>query len=108
MKAVVFEQSKFVYNLNSNELFRDILLKIKKELNYKIIKEDKTNLIIEYKVPISFKSWGEKVKIQIFDNKDGTSIVEISSRPIFFLTLLDYGKNRQNINQVKNLLSVNY
>ena len=60
--------------------------------------------MLEYKVPLSMRSWGEKVRITI---EEGS--IRIESWCSFPTQVIDWGKNRQNVHlvrlQVKRIVS---
>ena len=60
---------------------------------------------IRLKTNFSWKSFGEKVQIQIKKLNDDLSEISIESRPVNPLTVWDYGKNQENIIYLKNLLT---
>src|SRR4051794_23525038 len=60
---------------------------------------------ITLKVPISFKSWGERVVLQLREAGPSATSVEVTSRASFPLTLADYGKNAQNVQHVVDWLA---
>lgn len=61
---------------------------------------------ITLKVPISFKSWGERVVLQLREAGGGSATsVEVASRASVPVTLADYGKNAQNVQQVVDWLT---
>ena len=60
---------------------------------------------IRLKTNFSWKSFGEKVQIQIKKLNNELSEISIESRPINPLTIWDYGKNQENILYLKNLLT---
>jgi hypothetical protein len=60
---------------------------------------------ITFRVPMSFKSWGERVVLQLTENGPEATVVEVTSRASFPLTVADYGKNEQNVQQVVDWLA---
>lgn len=53
---------------------------------------------------MSWKSWGEKIKI-ILQTKAGSKFeYQISSHPKLKTTLVDYGKSLENVNQIENVI----
>jgi hypothetical protein len=59
---------------------------------------------IEAKVPFSFKSWGELVKVQVTGSDDQV-LVNIVSQTAWWATLGDWGKNQQNVDLIRQFLS---
>lgn len=60
---------------------------------------------ITLKVPVTFKSWGERVVLQLHEGGPSTTAVEVTSRAWIPLTLADYGKNAQNVQQIVDWLA---
>jgi hypothetical protein len=59
---------------------------------------------VELKVGMSFKSWGERVTIELAPEGDGATRAEIGSRASLGTTMVDYGKNYDNVQRVKDWL----
>lgn len=58
------------------------------------------------KVGISWKSFGENLTISIARLSDSQSKIEITSSPVVTTTLVDYGKNLENVATVLNYLKL--
>jgi hypothetical protein len=52
------------------------------------------------RVPMSGASWGEVMRFSCHPGSDGTTEVRIHSRPLFGPTVVDWGKNLQNVTRV--------
>jgi hypothetical protein len=59
---------------------------------------------VELKVGMSFKSWGEKVTIGLTPEGEGVTRADLSSQASLGTTMVDYGKNHDNVQQVKDWL----
>lgn len=77
----------------------EILSKIKQNADFKQLKIDKTNSGFKINTNHSWSSWGEVVEIDI-KNKS----IEISSRPKYPLTLLDNGRNKENVEAITAII----
>lgn len=53
----------------------------------------------------SLSSWGEKISISITPVQDGSFEYFITSKPLWKTTLVDFGKNFQNIRRIEKLIS---
>ena len=53
---------------------------------------------------MTWKSWGEEIKIILKTDQESDFEYEISSSPKLKTTLIDYGKNLENIDQVKRAI----
>ena len=76
-------------------------------LNLRIIETDKKRGFFQAKKRMSFKSWGEKIQLEIYDdlypNING-SIVHIRSRSSLRTTIEDWGTNDKNVYQIEQFL----
>lgn len=59
---------------------------------------------IHLKTGISWKSWGENIKITLKSEQDSRFEYEISSSPKLKTTIVDYGKNLENIKRIEKLI----
>ena len=71
---------------------------INKNKRFSLVADDTSTGEIKARVGISLWSWGENVTISLNAESDTDTSLVISSNPVFKLTLVDYGKNRRNIN----------
>jgi hypothetical protein len=70
----------------------------------------KMNLIesddkISLSTDMGWKSWGEKIAIHFRPLEDGINELEISSKPKLKTTMIDLGKNLQNVMKMEQLLN---
>ena len=63
------------------------------------------NRTITLKVPMSVKSWGERVVLQMNEVGPSATSVEVMSKASFPLTFTDYGKNAQNVQRIVDWLA---
>ena len=56
------------------------------------------------KTKLSWHSWGETINIIINDMNTETQSFHISSQPIIPTTLIDYGKNKDNIDGIEKII----
>lgn len=54
---------------------------------------------------ITWKSWGENIQITLETDEDFEFVYHLSSSPRLKTTLIDYGKNLENINRIEKVLS---
>jgi uncharacterized metal-binding protein len=62
-----------------------------------------TDDAFEVTVGITFKSWGEVVRVTALTGEEGT-LVRVASRSRLRATLADWGKNRRNVETVLQAL----
>lgn len=90
-----FQTENFYSNLSPIEIFEN--LKNKKFLD-KIELQNENQILIE--IGFTGKSWGDKV---VVNSKKAKSRFEykVQSKPIFPLTIIDFGQNLENVQRVK-------
>jgi hypothetical protein len=68
--------------------------------NCRIRLKDEEGGLIEAEMGMSWKTWGEKIRIRIMPVEGERSSVKIESRPLFKHSLVDYGKAHENIKRI--------
>ena len=53
---------------------------------------------------VSWRSWGEKILLSFHQTGPTTTVVEVESNPKLRTTVVDYGKNRENVKRIEELL----
>lgn len=86
--------------LSKNELIQKL------KLNPVIRKMKMTELEngVLLKTGMTIKSWGEEIRIILMSNKENTFEYQISSSPKLKTTIVDYGKNLENINKIERVI----
>lgn len=56
-------------------------------------------------VGASIRTWGDEIHFEIKDIGNNQCKVEVTSRPALRTTVIDYGKNKENIMKIQNHLS---
>jgi hypothetical protein len=98
----VRQEKKFNVPLSKVEVIkkvRDVL----GEMKINITKDDSQNGIIEAKTGINLKSFGEILTIKFFENEN-EMVVFVESHPSLPTTMVDYGKNLQNVEKFEELM----
>ena len=70
----------------------------------KVDQSDEQAGVVELKVGVSFKSWGERVRIELSPEGEGSTRAQVTSRASLKTTMADYGKNRDNVQRVTEWL----
>ena len=96
----VVSKRNFKSSLSKEEVIK-ILKEDSRTVNMKISEMD-AGVLLDTKV--SMKSFGEKIVIKLLGKKDSEFEYEISSAPKLKTTLVDFGKNLENVNQIENVL----
>ena len=76
-------------------------LKLIKRCN--VEKEDRSKGEIVAKTGVSWKSWGELITFKIEKNGEKVKI-KVKSEPVLKTTLIDYGKNFENVEKITSFL----
>ncbi len=91
---------EMILNRNNNEQ-KGYLDKIKSFSNWKIVSS--TNKMIIIKTKMTWESFGEKITIKIHEIAKNNIRITIESKPVFPITIIDYGKNLSNVLCVESL-----
>jgi ascorbate-specific PTS system EIIC-type component UlaA len=68
--------------------------------------EDET--VLKFRSPMKWKSWGEIVYVRLFTGWQSRLNLEITSIPIVSTTLIDYGKNKNNVDMISKMIKANF
>jgi len=101
--ANVRNEKSIIVNLDYNEAF-ETSKKALTSIGGRIINEDRENGVITARTGLSWKSFGENVKIEITKLSNQQTQVKVSSVPMIRATILDYGKNYENVCGICNVL----
>lgn len=88
-------------DLNKSELTRK--LKEDPSIRKMKIKEIENGIVI--RTGMTLWSFGEIIKIELKSTKDSVFEYNVSSRPKLKITLIDYGKNIQNIDLIRKVIT---
>ena len=81
----------------SSELMYEKMLEVLRDSNYKIQDSNAVEKSIFVTTPMSFKSWGENIYIDIEESKIGKTVIHITSAA---LQVYAWGKNEQNFDKL--------
>lgn len=84
----------------------DLINKLKANPKTGKMKMSATDDGIILKTSLSWKSWGEEIMIALKSKDDLGYEYQVSSKPKLSTTLVDYGKNLENINQIESVISI--
>ncbi len=59
---------------------------------------------IRAKRGLSWRSWGDQIRIDVQGNENRTSLIRISSRPCLRTTFVDWGSNLRNVTAIREYL----
>ena len=103
-KNKVHQAEEITVNIPIDKAFEICIKSITQINKGKIIKLDKTDRIIEGRAGMSWKSTGEKININLYKNNNNLTLIRISSKPLLKTTIIDLGKNLENVNTIKNYI----
>ena len=66
---------------------------------------DSASGAIHVRTQATWKSWGEEMHIEIATGNEGGSIIAVASRPALNAASQDLGKNLENVDKFRELLS---
>lgn len=69
-----------------------------------IQQEDRSIGILVARCGTTWASWGERIVLYLQPEADGTTRVAFNSRPILRSTIIDYGKNLENVERIWSCL----
>ena len=70
----------------------------------KIYEEERSQGKIVSRSSVNWKTWGDTISFEITGISNESTAVKISSRPTTKSTIVDYGKNLENVNKVVGFL----
>lgn len=92
-------------NLPYEEAFRLCLQSVGHLHEAKIVNEDRHTGKIKAASGMTWKTWGDTITFQLQTVNKETTTVEFSSKPKVPGTLVDYGKNFQNVQTIEEVLA---
>jgi len=95
----VRQKREFYSDLEPESIFNSI----DKNNKYSKVAYNKMNKSIYLKTEFSGKSWGDKLFVSAQKDKNGFKY-EIISKPIFPLTIIDFGQNLENVSKLENYI----
>jgi len=90
--------------LNYDRTF-ELIFKTLSALAWSITEVNKRDGIVKADVSMSLKSWGDRIHITCSSLSPNLSVIEVSSRSRWASTLVDWGKNKENVERFGNILS---
>jgi ascorbate-specific PTS system EIIC-type component UlaA len=70
--------------------------------------ENEEETVLKFRTPLNWKSWGEIVYIRLFTGWQSRLNMEITSIPIISTTMIDYGKNKNNVDLISKIIKANF
>lgn len=86
-------------------LFQDLKNQLSLK-HWKIVRQDESRSILQFKTKPSWHSWGEIVTIELQPEEVQLTRVKVESKPLNWMVLTDNGKNLRNIQTVKHALGI--
>lgn len=104
-KKISYYHYKYDSTFESNLTSEMIMEKLKLFMPIKSIQKEHNRLII--KTGINIFSWGELITIE-FKEADGIpKFLRVSSEPSFCCSIIDFGKNFDNVKKIESILGKN-
>ena len=99
----IFQSRRIEIPLSYEDAYRLCLQSLKTISRCSIQSQSHDEGIIKARAGINWKTWGDNVLLKLVKG-EGATIVEISSRPSARSTLVDFGKNLDNVERIKSFL----
>ena len=95
-----FQEKEIISTLSRDEIINRF--ETKKWNGKIVVSKDRSAVVI--KLGYSWRSWGEKITVEMKDIENNQTQIKITSKPKSSLTLIDSGKNLENIKLVEQTL----
>ena len=104
------KHSKTIILLAREDELIDFLKERLKNKKWRLIQEAESEYetVIKYRSPMNWKSWGEVVYVRLFNGWHSKRSMEITSIPIVSTTLIDYRKNKNNVDMISKMIKANF
>ena len=96
-------EGRFIFNYNINLLYQLLTdIKFLMDMNFSINVNNyqPQTCLMRYNHSMTFTSWGEKITILLTALNDSQTSVSIESKCMLPTQIIDYGKNRKNVDQI--------
>ena len=93
------QQAEFISETSKS----DFIKRLSQDKIYSKMKLSKKDAVINLKSGYTWKSFGEAITIRINESATDTFKYQVESKPKLPMTLIDYGKNLENILRIKEL-----
>jgi hypothetical protein len=95
-----FQEKEIISTLSRDEIINR--LETEKWNGKIVVSKDRSAVVINSRA--SWRSWGEKIMVEMKDGENNQTQIKITSKPNLSLTFVDYGKNLENIKLVEHTL----
>ncbi len=93
------QQAEFISKMSKS----DFIKRLSQDKVYSKMKLSEKDAVINLKSGYTWKSFGESITVKISDLTTDTFKYQVQSKPKLPTTLIDYGKNLENILRIKEL-----
>lgn len=94
--------------VSSDEAYRQCHVALQNLRRAKIKIADPLDKRLSATIGMSWESFGEKIRIQVTDISPTKVSVEIHSQPLLWTTIIDYGKNQENVHFIASQLRAEF
>jgi len=99
----IHQVRRIVMDMPYEQAFNLCIQSLKTINRCRVILQRLDNGEIKARAGLNWKTWGDNINFKLTQEKDST-VVEISSRPSANSTLVDFGKNLDNVERIKRFL----
>lgn len=100
----VVQESTVDLKLSMEEAFQYCKVATSTIKGTKVTFEDLNLGIIRAKTPLNISTWGDVIEFELHKVTEETTKVRVKSKPVLTTTIIDYGKNLENINKITRYL----
>ncbi|WP_226668084.1 hypothetical protein [Metabacillus litoralis] len=100
----VHQKNTYELQLSVSEAFQLCKQTVSVLNSAKITYENQEKGLLIFKTGINWRTWGDVVEIALNEINPSSTKISIHSRPRVPTTLVDYGKNAENVQQIINFI----
>ena len=100
----VVQESEVDLNLTMEDAFEYCKVATSTIKGTKVTFEDFNRGVIRAKTPLNISTWGDVIEFELYKVSEETTMVRVKSKPVLATTIIDYGKNLENINKITRFL----
>ncbi|QOY35463.1 hypothetical protein AWH56_022705 [Anaerobacillus isosaccharinicus] len=100
----VVQESTVDLHLSMEEAFQYCKVATSTIKGTKVTFEDFNRGVIRAKTPLNISTWGDVIEFELHKVTEETTTVRVKSKPVLATTMIDYGKNLENINRITRFL----
>lgn len=85
------------------DVWEELIGRLAQEKGWRLHSTDPIRQTMSFRRTMNLYSWGETVVIRLKDMSEGYTLLRINSKPIVSTTLIDYGRNKANVQRIESI-----